>query len=1230
MTDPDPDSDPPAPAPDESSKPGNPADKVAVQALVAACIEAIEQGESDPATRVCAERPDLLTRVQRRLAQLASRGLIPDSDALPAAIGPYRIVRELGSGGMGSVYLAEQLEPIRRHVALKVVKLGMDTREVVARFQAERQALALMNHPHIAQVFDAGITGAGRPYFVMEFVAGRSLTTFCDQQRLPMVQRVQLLATVCRAVQHAHERGFIHRDLKPSNVLVAEHDGAFVPKVIDFGIAKATAANDQTPTQPISLRTRADQVLGTPEYMSPEQMSSGGLDVDTRTDVYSLGVTLYELLCGELPFDSKRLRRATRHELERILLDELPTQPSKRLSQVGGPVLAARGGERTAVQRTVAGELDWITLKAIAKQREQRYPSALAMAEDLERWLAHEPVLAAPPGRTYRLRKFVRRHRVAVAAAAAVLVSLVTGLVVSVRATGAATRAQERTQEALVRAEAAQRATDAALTQTRTAEARTQRALTEAIAAQQREAAALADVRGFYDLARDAVDNLVDVASSELVEVPQADTVRRRLLADAIRFYEGLRAREPGDPSLRGDLVEATARIGHLQLQLGQSDDAVVSLERATTEAEALLTAAPAAPPTLGLALMTNNRFGMVLSSVGRDDDAKRHFQRALDVLQLMRTHDAGHIADADLQEARLCGNLAIESDRDPAAALAWFERAMAAYERIPTLSTAGEQDRARCTVGYAEALTRAGRSTDAATALADAARRLLALPADRRVAAREVEAQVHDKLANVQQRLGHHDEAAAAQRQATTIYERLAAEHPDVLAHADNAAAGWHFLAQIAEDEARLDDAQAAIDRAASMRQALAARAPQNHRFGMRYARTLLTKGGIELQRWQHDGGDRSAATATLTTARELVDRLQREHGDDIDVLTTYGGVHGALGQLAITEQRFLDAIAAYTAIRATMQAQLERFGTFPDVHYQLASAANGLLQAHLLAGDPTAAAAAGAAGLPHVERGLQLDARHRALRELAATLFARVAIARIDAGDLDSGVATLLTMTQRRELGGDCREQGCLLLVQTLARADDHAQVEAWRQQVVTELRAILAARGDVAAALKRPAQMVGFSHWRSRLRDLDLRLALAQVLGSRDERDEQARWLGEARQLADSLAELSADRCRNLTAQQAECALAQRDPATAVAVVAALVARVGDRGGANYLAACLWNQARAQVQDEAERERLALAIVARLQLAIAQQEVPANAVQHVDFDWLVGRKEFDALRR
>jgi eukaryotic-like serine/threonine-protein kinase len=355
-----------------------------------------------------------------------------DAGAHPLRIGPYRILTILGQGGMGVVYLAEQEHPIRRKVALKVVKVGMDSREVVARFDTERQALALMSHPNIARVLDAGASDEGRPYFVMEYVPGIQITDYCDRSRLSTRDRLALFITVCQAVQHAHQKGVIHRDLKPSNVLVAIEDGRPVPKVIDFGIAKAT---HQRLTEQ-AIFTRHGVLIGTPEYMSPEQADPGRLDVDTTTDVYSLGVILYELLVGVLPFDGDTLRKAAYVELVRIIQDEEPARPSVRVTGLGaqaGDMAKRRDTDVSSLRKQLRGDLDWIVLRALEKDRTRRYASASEFAADIERHLADEAVMASPPSVAYRVQKFVRRHRLSVAAALAVVLALAAGLAVSTR-----------------------------------------------------------------------------------------------------------------------------------------------------------------------------------------------------------------------------------------------------------------------------------------------------------------------------------------------------------------------------------------------------------------------------------------------------------------------------------------------------------------------------------------------------------------------------------------------------------------------------------------------------------------------------------------------------------------------------------------------------------------------------------------------------------------------------
>ena len=359
-------------------------------------------------------------------------------------IGPYKLLQQIGEGGMGVVYMAEQQEPVRRKVALKIIKPGMDSHQVIARFEAERQALAMMDHQNIARVLDAGTTESGRPYFVMELVHGVPITRFCDDNKLTPRERLALFVPVCQAIQHAHQKGIIHRDVKPSNVLVTMYDDKPVPKVIDFGVAKAI---EQRLTEK-TMFTQYGALVGTFEYMSPEQAEMNAFGVDTRSDIYSLGVLLYELLTGTTPLERTRLRAAALDEMVRLIREEEAPRPSLRLSSSNDlpKIAAARKTEPARLSKLVRGEIDWIVMKCLEKDRSRRYETANGMARDLERYLADEPVEACPPSSSYRLRKFARKYKKALATAAAFAVLLVAGVVMStllaVWATSAETRGQ--------------------------------------------------------------------------------------------------------------------------------------------------------------------------------------------------------------------------------------------------------------------------------------------------------------------------------------------------------------------------------------------------------------------------------------------------------------------------------------------------------------------------------------------------------------------------------------------------------------------------------------------------------------------------------------------------------------------------------------------------------------------------------------------------------------------
>ncbi len=622
----------------------------------------------------CADDEELEAAVRKLLEAHDSTNPILDESALTSvgldseldpeslvgeSVNGYRIRSVVGEGGMGIVYEAEQAE-LERRVALKLIRLGMDTQQVVARFQAERQALALMNHPNIARVMDAGATDAGRPYFVMEFIDGEPITDYSDSHQLDTDERLALFLSVCEGVQHAHQKGIIHRDLKPTNVLITQEDGKPVPKIIDFGIAKATAQR----TAERTMFTQAGVLIGTPEYMSPEQATLSDQNVDTRTDVYSLGVLLYELLIGALPFEPDELRRAAYDEICRCIREDEPSRPSLKLStlQANADELARlRRTDRQSLARLLRGDLDWITMRALEKTPERRYPTPSELAADIRRHIDEQPVEAGPPSATYRLGKFVHRNKLGVAAAGIVALSLVAGVAA--------------TTYGLIRAQQAEAVA--------VAEARTAHEVSEFLSGLFRisEPSAV-DVDSIT--AREVLDRGVERVRDELSEEPEVQGrlmlimgnvyAQLGLLQEAETLLNDARSiREKSSGANPHAVAEAVSSIAGVKHLAGEHERSV-ELYR---EVIAMEQAAAGETDPLWLATVYRS-LGGVLDTLGQPDDAIKAYEASQRLLQ-----ESGNGISSEY--ARVVRNIGMAhwSQQDLDTARPYYEESLAVYEQV-------------------------------------------------------------------------------------------------------------------------------------------------------------------------------------------------------------------------------------------------------------------------------------------------------------------------------------------------------------------------------------------------------------------------------------------------------------------------------------------------------------------------------------------------------------------
>jgi eukaryotic-like serine/threonine-protein kinase len=812
----------------------------------------------------------------------------PTTESPGTLIGPYKLIEPIGEGGMGSVWMAQQTEPVKRLVALKLIKAGMDSRQVIARFEAERQALALMDHPNIARVLEGGTTGGGRPFFVMDLVKGMPITRYCDEHRLTPRQRLELFIPVCQAVQHAHQKGIIHRDLKPSNVLVALYDGRPVPKVIDFGVAKAAGPQLTDKT----LVTGFGAIVGTLEYMSPEQAEVNQLDIDTRSDIYSLGVLLYELLTGSPPFSRKELAQAGMLEMLRVIREQEPTKPSTKLSTAEGlPTLAAnRGTEPARLTRLVRGELDWIVMKALEKDRNRRYETANGLAMDLRRYLADEPVQAGPPSAWYRFRKFARRHRAALSTTALVAVLLVVGTAVSWYF---AIQARERAKEATANAA--------------TAKANERQAIANANAANAQKAIA----KERAALAIEAIETFSKTVSSDpILQAPQFEGLRRSLLKTPLEFFKRLSGTlESGagagtgtdadaDAETRAGLAASYAALAALTYEIGSYEDAL----RASTESRDLLRRLADQRPNepehrLQLA-RTLNLIGRILS---RKVEQRREGIRSYE--------DAAQILEGLVR--------ATPDDPSPRTDLAATYTVMGSKERDAGL--------------YQSARQHFGRSREL---FEDLARRQPAVPAHRQGLAR-----VFNGLA-ILERIT--DEPTPGAKRMTAVFdainrscalwEALTREFPDSAEYRAGLARAVNSRAVTIRQDGRLPEAIADFEWARSLHRSLV------ERFGaVTDYREELGRTCINLGRTYSLAGRPDDSARRFTEARDLYDGLARENPTAEAFRMEMANACESLGRLDLAAGRADQAVASLQRGRELLEGLAREERGFGWYHYLL-----------------------------------------------------------------------------------------------------------------------------------------------------------------------------------------------------------------------------------------------------------------------------------------------------
>jgi serine/threonine protein kinase/tetratricopeptide (TPR) repeat protein len=958
--------------------------------------------------------------------------------------GKYKLVEAIGEGGMGTVWMAQQTEPVRRAVAVKVVKAGMDSRAVLARFEAERQALAMMDHPNIARVLDAGTTAGGRPFFVMDLVKGTPITRYCDEHRLTPRQRLELFIPVCQAIQHAHQKGIIHRDLKPSNVLVALYDDRPVPKVIDFGVAKAAGQSLTDKT----LLTGFGAVVGTPEYMSPEQASLNNLDIDTRSDVYSLGVLLYELLTGATPVDRRSLGQAALLEVLRIVREVEAPKPSAKLSTIDTlPTVAAnRGMEPAKLSRLMKGELDWILLKALEKDRTRRYETANGLARDLQRYLADEVVEARPPSAGYRLKKFVRRHKGRVLAAATVAVALVIGVAavvaVQVRANRglAAKHAELAEEQAKVQARF-----DMAIKAIETFHTGiSEDMLLKNAEFQELRTKLLKEAAGFYTELEKLLAGQTDFRSrqalaaayvqlGELTDKIGDKTEALAIQRKALAIRRELAAAPGTDVETRLDVARSLRMVGTLLIDTSDLAGGLAAAEEQRELAERLEALDPTNAVRFVLA-QSHHRSAWLLSRMGKSTDALDAYHKALAIRQkLVDTNPAVTQFQSDLALSHNNIGALLEDTGNSAEALEAYRKAFVIWQRLAEANpevTKFQSDLAGIHRNLGVLLLGTGKPAEAL----EANRKALAIfqkLADAHPAVTEFQnslATSHNNLGVLFLRIGKPNEALEADRKALAIFQKLADAHPTVTEFQSSLATIHGFLGDILSQTGRFAEALEPHSKGLAIRQTLADAHPTVTGFQKDLAEGHNTNG------WDlSQTGKPAEALVAYRQALAIMQTLVDANPTVTECQCGLANIHANLGRLHASQKRFDEAFAALETSLA--------------------------ISRKLVAADPTTLAPTVYLGWGHAFRGW---ARVRAGQPAEAATDLRRAVelwARIPALELEVQLERLRVLALLAGLGADAKS------------GVTATEAAAFADQAVDALRDIVKAGWVNASELKEP---------------------------------------------------------------------------------------------------------------------------------------------------------------